>query len=110
MAPARMLGVRKGGLGVRVSLLGKEAMVLLYRVGALPLAGARHAACARWARKRKKAWWQRGRREDEINQDARAWRENSRFLARCKGAGCEETLPICADCVQFAIVLDSRNH
>jgi hypothetical protein len=27
--PARMLGVRKGGLGVKVSLLGKEVMVMV---------------------------------------------------------------------------------
>ena len=29
VAPVRMLGVRKSGLGVRISLLGKESMVLL---------------------------------------------------------------------------------
>lgn len=30
VAPVRMLGVRKSGLGVRISLLGKESMVLSY--------------------------------------------------------------------------------
>ena len=32
-APARMLGVRKGGLGVKVSLLGKELMLMVIQPG-----------------------------------------------------------------------------
>jgi len=59
-APARMLGVRKGGLGVKVSLLGKELMLTVVQPGrtsreetplpGMPCASVCHAACAGWAR------------------------------------------------------------
>lgn len=66
VAPVRMLGVRKSGLGVRISLFGKESMVLLlYGVEHFQLP-ARVTPCAPDGREN--AWFERGRREDEINQ------------------------------------------
>jgi len=72
-APSRMLGVRKGGLGVKVSLLGKELMLPVYpgrtdREGKLlDCLVQRVSRCLRQVGEIK-AWWRRGRREDEINQ------------------------------------------
>ena len=102
VASARMLGVRKGGLELRISLVEKESIVPSCRAGALLSARACHAAYARWARKCLVADVRM-----RSTEYARAWRENSRFLARCKGAACEETLPICADCLHFALVMRS---
>jgi len=66
--PARMLGVRKGGLGVKVSLFGKELMLPVDRLVAqvvrvsplpgLPCSSACHASCAGWARKGLVGAWQ----------------------------------------------------
>jgi hypothetical protein len=62
-----MLGVRKSGLGVRISLLGKESMVLLLFGAEHFQLPARVTPCAPDGRE--KAWCERGRREDEINQE-----------------------------------------
>lgn len=76
-APVRMLGVRKGGLGVKVSLFGMELMLPVDRLVAqvargsplaeLPCTSACHASCAGVGKKT--AWWERGRRGyDEMDQ------------------------------------------
>ena len=76
-APVRMLGVRKGGLGVKVSLFGTELMLPVDRLVAqvargfplaeLPCTSACHASCAGVGKE--KAWWERGRRGyDEMDQ------------------------------------------
>ena len=101
-APSRILGVRKGGLGVKVSLFGNELMLPVHRLVAQAsreeyfLLPARVALLAQ-----EKAWWKGGRREDdEISDQSRKLGmrqlgekfQDSRPAAR---AACEETVDVC---------------
>jgi hypothetical protein len=109
--PASSAGEDAGSTEVRTGsadlAIGKRIHGAVERRGALPFAGACHAVCARWARGGKRLGLSVADVRMRSIKVARAWRENSRFHARCKGAGREETLPLCADCLQFAIVLYS---
>ena len=113
-APSRMLGVRKGGLGVKVSLFGKELILPVHRLVAQARSREYFLLPARVTLfAQDKAWWEGGRRgrreDDEISDQSRKLGmrqlgekfQDSRPAARA----CEETLPICADCFQFAIAL-----
>lgn len=115
-ASVRMLGVRKGGLGVKVSLFGKELILPVHRLVAQASRGKYFLLPARVTLlAQEKAWWEggrRGRREyDEISDQSRKLGmrqlgekfQDSRPAAR---AGREETVDVWADCFQSAIALD----
>jgi len=108
--PARMLGVRKGGLGVKVSLLGKELMLASQCPGAqetplggMPCASVCHAATAT---RLGRSVADEGMRSIKEDRNALAWRESREFKDSSAGrvAGREETLPMFADCWNSAVV------
>lgn len=119
-APSRILGVRKGGLGVKVSLFGNELMLPVHRLVARASREEYFLLLARVTLLAQERAWseggRRGRREDdEISDQSRKLGmrqlgekfQDSRPAAR---AACEETLSMRADCLHFAIVLICCNH
>lgn len=104
-APSRILGVRKGGLGVKVSLFGNELMLPVHRLVARAsreeyfLLPARVALLAQ--EKARLEGGRRGRREDdEISDQSRklGMRQLGEKFQDSRPAGraaCEETVDVC---------------